>query len=252
MENIFTLFVALIILSVISQLLSNKKLKINKKKISVPWPLTSNRLNDKFISPAELHFYQCLQKAAEGLAIICPKVSLQDIFAVDGVLQKIKWGLQQKIYKKHVDFLLCEPEKLLPVVAIELDDRSHEEVGRTKGDKFVNRLFNSAHVPLLRFPVKNEYDVNEIKNSIRQAFGPDNSPMCPDCDMPLLLKTNYKNKNYWGCRNYPNCKQSEDFANIPIEKREPEQMEPLTDIKIKQDEDATAVDYLILEKPKNC
>jgi len=233
MEKLYITFAIVFVLSVISLRFPQTRLKNLMEKISVPWHKDPYRLNDRFITPAELHFYQCLQEAAEGIAIVCPKVALQDVFNVDKGIE-MAWGLRQKINKKHVDFLLCEPKKLLPIAGVELDDRTHvEEPARIKRDNFVNQLFHSARLPLLRIPARREYDVNEIKNSILQTLHADNTaPTCPDCEIPLTLKKNYKNQNYWGCSNYPHCTQSEDYANIAIEENEAEHMEPLTEIEI--------------------
>ena len=38
------------------------------------------RLTDKFLSPAELNFYRVLRTAVGDWAVICPKVSLGDLF----------------------------------------------------------------------------------------------------------------------------------------------------------------------------
>ena len=55
-------------------------------------------------------------------------------------------------------------------MAIELDDVSHERPERIERDKFVNRAFESADMPLLRIPVEPSYRAREIRELIEDAL----------------------------------------------------------------------------------
>ena len=55
-----------------------------------------------------------------------------------------------RIQSKHIDFLLCNGDSLYPVVAIELDDNSHDSKERQARDGFINKTFESADIPLIR------------------------------------------------------------------------------------------------------
>jgi hypothetical protein len=81
------------------------------------------RRRDGLLTPAEKSFYQTLLQTIDGRVTVCPKVGLWDIFDVEDGSQTL--ALKPRIDRKHVDFLLCEPRSMKPVVAIELDDSSH-------------------------------------------------------------------------------------------------------------------------------
>lgn len=69
----------------------------------------------------------------------------------------------RRVSQKHVDFLLCHPETLKPLVAVELDDRSHDRADRKARDVFVDQSFASAGLPIVHVPVTGHYDVRELE-----------------------------------------------------------------------------------------
>ncbi|MDE2040977.1 MAG: DUF2726 domain-containing protein [Patescibacteria group bacterium] len=60
------------------------------------------------------------------------------------------YGAFRHIDEKSVDFVLCRKEDLYPVLAIELDDRSHERPDRQQRDREVERILDGSGLPLLR------------------------------------------------------------------------------------------------------
>ena len=95
------------------------------------------QLREDFLSPAELNFYRVLQTAVSDWAIIFIKVSLGDLFYAQTGDWKKNQGYRNKIDRKHVDFLLCDPQTVKPILGIELDDKSHQREDRKKRDEFV-------------------------------------------------------------------------------------------------------------------
>jgi very-short-patch-repair endonuclease len=67
-----------------------------------------------------------------------------------------------RVSSKHVDFVLCDPSTLAPVVAIELDDSTHYRRDRADRDAFVNQLFKVIGVSLIRHRVQSAYDTDAI------------------------------------------------------------------------------------------
>jgi hypothetical protein len=51
---------------------------------------------------------------------------------------------------KHIDFLVCRADTTEPVLAVELDDRSHGRAGRVDRDAFLDGCLAAAGIPLLR------------------------------------------------------------------------------------------------------
>jgi hypothetical protein len=57
-----------------------------------------------------------------------------------------------RISQKHVDFLLCD-SSMRPIIAVELDDSSHDESNRKDRDEFVDKVYKKVG-----FPIKHIYD----------------------------------------------------------------------------------------------
>jgi hypothetical protein len=70
-------------------------------------------VRDDFLSPVELNFYRVLQTAAGDWAVICPKVSLGDLFYAQTGDYATNAAYRNKIDRKHMDFLLL-PASLPP------------------------------------------------------------------------------------------------------------------------------------------
>jgi hypothetical protein len=129
------------------------------------------RLRDDFLSPAELSFFRVLQVAADGWAVALAKVSLGDLFYAASGDSGENRAYRNKIDRKHVDFLLCDPRTIAPLVGIELDDRSHQRADRQRRDSFVERVFGAAGLPLARVPARRAYAPAELRAMLRQQAG---------------------------------------------------------------------------------
>lgn len=130
---------------------------------------TPYRLTRHYLTPAELAFYGALQRATVGQAQINAKVRLADVLEVDTTHQYQRYF--NRIAAKHFDFVLSHPETMVPLVAIELDDRSHLRADRRRRDEFVERACAAARLPLLRFPVRSGYDPREIEAKLAPYIG---------------------------------------------------------------------------------
>ena len=123
-----------------------------------------------FFSEAEKKFYLVLKQIADkNNWAIFPKVRLRDIFNPDAKYRsKESFSLNAKIVQKHVDFLLCDNNYFSPVAAIELDDSSHRLGKRQERDEFVDKVFASVKLPLVRIKVSFNYDINSIESRIKE------------------------------------------------------------------------------------
>ena len=192
------------------------------------------RLRDDFLSPAEQSFYLVLKTVVGEYLTICPKVSLADVFFV--IRPNENMSAYNRINRKHVDFLVCEPKTMKPRFAIELDDSSHKRSDREERDDFVDGVFNGADFPLIRIPARNGYNTAELgalikqtvqygtsdlhdQQSIRDVDIPssasqeqflDTRPCCPKCGEQMVLRTARQGaqtgKQFFGCPNYPKCR----------------------------------------------
>lgn len=185
-------------------------------------------LRDDFLTPAEHSFYLVLQQAVADWAVICPKVSLADVFCAKSRDYGEYRTYTNKIDRKHVDFLLCEPGTVRPLAGIELDDKSHARSDRQARDAFVKHVFEAAGLPLFRVRVRRQYPLSELRTGLRARLGIDEPspeaeparveevateevPVCPKCGSPMALRTAKRGANagqqFWGCTRYPQCRQ---------------------------------------------
>ncbi len=199
------------------------------------------RLRDDFLSPAEFSFYKVLSAILGTRFVIQSKVRLADIFFVSRPNENVAYF--NKIAQRHLDFLICDTVTMKPLLGIELDDSSHQRNKRQGRDEFVEKVFQVARLPLLRFPVQREYSSREIAAQITPflkdkiassalpqststvATSPSNAipnnaiPLCPKCGIPMVLRTvmqgEHKGKQFYGCVNYPRCRE---VKPVPIHK----------------------------------
>ena len=126
-------------------------------------------LRDHFLSPAELSFHHVLRTIVRDSETLLTKVNLNDLFFVRRP-HKNK-GAHNKINRKHVDFVLCDTKSMQPLIAIELDDRSHNRPDRQKRDEFVDGVFEAADLPLLHIKAARSYNPKELRDELDSALG---------------------------------------------------------------------------------
>lgn len=188
------------------------------------------RLQGNLLSAAERRFFEALQPAVESWAFVCPKVRLGDI-VYDYTAGNRKWTpAGNRINQKHVDFLLCDRHTMQPLLAIELNDRSHERADRRKRDKFVLNVFDTVGLPLVGVAPRTHYDVAELgrfleaRASVNQVAQPvtagpaannelvtaPDAPHCPKCGAEMVQRIAKSGANagkaFWGCSRFPACR----------------------------------------------
>lgn len=207
------------------------------------------RLAESLLSPAERSFYGVLGQAVLDLeCVVLAKVRLGDLLWIPrGTTDTIKY--RNRIQQKHLDFVLCRRENLAPVLAIELDDTSHERSDRQDRDAFVEKAYASAGLPLLRMSARRGYSPVELAGQIRAKLGEaqspipgreaspssatdeggspgrtttngtnassadDHTPICPRCGGRLVGRTARQTRGkFLGCSNYPSCRYRQPLA----------------------------------------
>ena len=114
------------------------------------------------LSAAERSFYGVLCQAAEPRYGICPKVRLGDLLEIPWGTPKF-WKYLHRINRKHVDFVLCDPNSFNPLLVIELDDSSHEREDRQARDAFVDAALDAAGLPILHISVQPAYAPAQVR-----------------------------------------------------------------------------------------
>ena len=120
------------------------------------------------LSPAELSFFKVLQNAGGQSVLICPKVRLADIIKPTEK-QNYQTALN-KISRKHIDFVLCDPATTKIFGVIELNDKSHERADRVTRDAFVDSVFAAAGIQIIHFKAGASYSVEEIRQQLKSIL----------------------------------------------------------------------------------
>lgn len=97
----------------------------------------------------ERYFYRRLHHMFGKHYLIFPQIHLDDLFDHRKIGQNWR-GALSTIQRKSVDFVICSTDCRI-LLAIELDDASHENEDRMKRDKLVDHLFEQAGSCLIRF-----------------------------------------------------------------------------------------------------
>jgi len=134
-------------------------------------------LRDSLLTRGEAPFYAALREAVGARFAIMTKVRLEDVLVVpqmergDENARSKRWSARNYVKSRHLDFLLCDPATLRPLLAIELDDASHQSEKARLGDDVKNKALQSAGLPLLRVRASGRYSVEEVRGRVGEAMG---------------------------------------------------------------------------------
>jgi len=219
MKNLITAFLPLIGLLLLAgigaAIIAALKQRLRRKQ---PTPYEKE---DALLTPAEQSFFHVLEDAVGAQFRLFAKVRLADVFFV--ARPNVNLAFVNRVAQRHVDFLICDTSSLRPIAAVELDDSSHARPDRQKSDSFLNEVFSSASLPLVRITARASYTAEEISrvlsyvvpsaSSPTSATAPDTTspPTCPKCGIPMVVRQvsqgQHKGKRFYGCLNFPQCRQ---------------------------------------------
>lgn len=117
------------------------------------------------LTAAEFAFFTALQNVCRNYFYIAPKMGLWAL--VDHRDNVTAWN---KISRKHLDFTLCHPQTMKPLLVIELDDSSHRNPKQQERDAEKDAILAQVGVPVLRIPAARRYDEGAIKNLISRKI----------------------------------------------------------------------------------
>lgn len=160
------IIILVIIITVLEKKLNNITVDEEESKVK---DLVSN-YNEKYekvdylLTKNELKFYRILRQVTNklGYSLFC-QVALYEI------VKSKDYKDFNKIKSKSIDFVITQ-ENCKILLCIELDDTSHEKTKRIERDYFVNQLFKDLDIKLLRIPVQNFYNMEELENKIKESL----------------------------------------------------------------------------------
>lgn len=115
------------------------------------------------LTKKEWAFYRALKPITDKYNLhILAKVRLADLVEVKKGLSNSQFSKAfNKIKAKHIDFVLARPKNLAILCAIELDDKSHEDINRQQRDFFLDKVCETIKLPIIRCT-----DINDIEDKI--------------------------------------------------------------------------------------
>lgn len=128
------------------------------------------RLTQSLLTASEAAFYVALVAAAGRRYVVWPKVRLADL--CQGLDRWADMAAFNRVSSKHVDFVLCDATTFRPVLAIELDDRSHRRADRRNRDVLVDQIFRTMGLGVYRQWVRRSYDPAAIARGLEDALTP--------------------------------------------------------------------------------
>jgi very-short-patch-repair endonuclease len=123
----------------------------------------------RLLSKSELCFYEALRSAMYD-HVVFAKVRLADL--IDANKRHRSWQANfNRVCAKHIDFVVCD-DNSQPVVAIELDDKSHARLDHATRDAGKDRLLQAAGLQLIRVPTQAAYDFEAIRKLVLDGRKP--------------------------------------------------------------------------------
>lgn len=174
------------------------------------------RLREPFLSKPEAALFRLLDDLMGSRYVVCPKVALSDLFMIVRPNENVHFF--NKIFRKHVDFLLCDQKTFAPAFGVEVV-KSISKDGMREADKFIAELFEDAGVPLVHVPSNERYEPADVialfqlavvkAGNISMAKELDAVPNCPNCGKMMVLRVHRGGSNagkeYYGCIDSPKC-----------------------------------------------
>jgi len=112
-------------------------------------------------------FYAIMTHLPNGF-YVHGKVRIEDVIRVKrGLDKKVQWSLRGRVKSRHIDYVIIDVQGR-PILAIELDGKSHNPQNPSEADKVKTAIFAASGLPLRRICVSANFD--HIAASIGQKL----------------------------------------------------------------------------------
>lgn len=122
------------------------------------------------LSPTHCALYNALTSVLGEHARVLPLVRLHSVLELPDQSFEVRsrWS---RLLRHRVDFIICTPNSLAPVVAVKIAPRMRRKVRVPGGDELLAEdALGIAGIPLVRFPAREEYDTGEVGQKIHVAI----------------------------------------------------------------------------------
>ena len=126
---------------------------------------------ETLMSPAERSLFGILNQIGGREFRVFAKVRMADVLTpAAGLDRSQRRAVLNRIMSKHFDFVICAPDDLRILCAVELDDRSHQRQDRRKRDAFVDSACAGSGLALLRIQAAAQYSPVAISEQLSAAI----------------------------------------------------------------------------------
>lgn len=135
-----------------------KQRQFRHPALSMPY-----QLRRPVLKTEERELWAMLQQAvADDYLILC-KIRVADVVDVTAIPQRTPWyQATNRISAGCFDFLLCDPQTLDPVCAIEMEPADD-------GNAFLDQLCSTIGLPLVRLPAEKARSYSEVRSAIQRV-----------------------------------------------------------------------------------
>ena len=125
---------------------------------------------DYLMSQSESIFLKTLFDVVGDDYHVFPQVHLSAILDEKKVKGQNWKAAFRHINGKSVDYVICDKRSIKPLLAVELDDWSHDAQDRRDRDAEVERILQGAGLPIVRFDKRKGLNKEDIKKRIFEAI----------------------------------------------------------------------------------
>lgn len=156
METLVIILFAVILLAILSKLMDFKAPRTKGVSQTV---FDAYRLKPSLlVNNSEKQFFSMLLQYVPRSYLVQTKTRLEDVIGVKTHIKgKEAYGFRGRVKSRHIDFLIISPDGR-PVLAIELDGKSHNPNKLTNADQLKNGIFATVGLPFLRVRVGTDYN----------------------------------------------------------------------------------------------
>ncbi len=122
------------------------------------------------LNSSQRALYQTLSSTVGPHSVVIPRVNLGSLVRYPGDDPQFQehW---KRVLKHWVDFVICSPNSVRPVLAIKLETRNERKLRKLGGFNVLDDTLVSAGIPLLRLRTADNYDSGSVMHEIRWALG---------------------------------------------------------------------------------
>ena len=123
-----------------------------------------------FDTPSEFNLYKVLLELFGDKYYIFPQVNYSHLIEPKKSTFQEERKNRSRIDRKSADFVMCDKERIVPQLIIELDGSVHNIRSKQTRDEFINELTDIVGLPLLHIKTSN-VDKEFIRSEINKKLG---------------------------------------------------------------------------------